>query len=118
MPLFEECSERELALISRLSCRATPMPGATLSREGEWSRQFVIILDGQASVYRGERKVDALGPGDYFGELALIDEGPPTATVTVVADTPMRLEVMNRREFRQLLTDVPSISGQFLRANP
>jgi len=48
----------------------------------------------------------------------LIDEGPPTATVTVVADTPMRLEVMNRREFRQLLTDVPSISGQFLRANP
>jgi CRP/FNR family transcriptional regulator, cyclic AMP receptor protein len=113
VPLFAACSKRELGLISQLSTGVSVPVDETLTQEGEFGREFFIILDGQASVSRDGGTIGVLRPGDYFGEIALIDDSQRTATV--VADTPMRLEVIERREFSRLLDEVPSISRKLLR---
>jgi CRP/FNR family transcriptional regulator, cyclic AMP receptor protein len=113
VPLFAACSKRDLGLISQLSTGISVPADETLTQEGEFGREFFIILDGRASVSREGRNIGVLHTGDYFGEIALIDDSQRTATV--VADTPMRLEVIERREFSRLLDEVPSISRKLLR---
>jgi CRP/FNR family transcriptional regulator, cyclic AMP receptor protein len=113
VPLFAACSKRELGLISQLSTGVLVPADETLTQEGELGREFFIILDGRASVSQDGRKIGVLHPGDYFGEIALIEDSQRTATV--VADTPMRLEVIERRDFARLLDEVPSLSRKLLR---
>ena len=86
--------------------------GKDLTREGEHGNEFVIILEGEAEVKVGGSVVAVRGPGDYFGEIALIANRPRTATVT--AKTPMKLEVIGRREFQTMLHDNPSIATELL----
>ena len=88
--------------------------GTTLCEEGTVGREFFFIVEGRASVRRGGRKIAALGPGDYFGELALLDRKPRSATV--VADTDMVLLTMSQREFTGLLEDVPPLGRKLLAA--
>ncbi|NIR41668.1 MAG: cyclic nucleotide-binding domain-containing protein, partial [Actinobacteria bacterium] len=71
-----------------------------------------VILDGTAVVERNGREVARLGPGDYFGELSLLDPGPRAASVTVTSDAD--LAVLGVRMFRVLLRDVPTISAKLL----
>jgi CRP/FNR family transcriptional regulator, cyclic AMP receptor protein len=113
VPLFAACSKRELGLISQLSTGVSVPADETLTQEGEMGREFFVILDGRASVSQDGRRVGILRPGDYFGEIALISDSERTATV--VADTPMRLEVIERREFEGLLDKVPSLSRKLMR---
>ena len=114
IPLFKECSKKELQAISRLVTPVHVAAGKVLTKEGEPGREFMIIAGGSATVRRNGRKIATLGPGDFFGELALLAGVPRTATVT--ADTDMVVEALNRAEFATLLDESPSMARKVLAA--
>ncbi len=110
--IFAECSSKELKSISRLLTEVEVKPGAVLTRQGEPGREFMIINEGQATVRRDGKVLATLGPGDFFGELAVIAGVPRNATIT--ADTTMTVEALNRREFSSLLDESPKIAKKIL----
>jgi CRP/FNR family cyclic AMP-dependent transcriptional regulator len=112
--LFSSCSASQLRTIRRAVDEVRVEEGRVLCSEGAPGREFFLILEGTASVRRSGRKVATLGPGDYFGELALLDRGPRSATV--VADTPMRLLVLEQRRFHGLLDAMPALARKLLGA--
>lgn len=114
VPLFSALSRRELALVARRAEDVTVPPGKVLVSEGETGQQFFVIMNGQAKLTRRGRKIAMLGPGDAFGELALLDKHPRNATA--VAETPMELVVLGQREFAGLIDDVPGFARKLLSA--
>jgi CRP/FNR family transcriptional regulator, cyclic AMP receptor protein len=88
--------------------------GKVLAEEGAPGHEFYFILDGTAAVKHGNRKIATLGPGQYFGELALLDRAPRNATV--VSESPMTLLVLGQREFSGILDEVPALSHKLLAA--
>ena len=110
--LFRACSRKELTTIGRASDEVRVAAGKTIVEEGQTGHEFFLILEGTASVSRKGRKVATLGPGDYFGELALLDRGPRNATVK--ADTDMEVLVLGQREFSGVLDEVPTIAHKLL----
>ena len=85
-----------------------------MAREGETGETFFVIASGRASVSIAGTPVGELGPGGFFGEMALLDGGPRIATVT--ATTPMELVVVLRSDFQALLTSAPSVALRMLAA--
>ena len=112
--LFSACTPKELRVVGRHVDEVRVEAGTVLTEEGELGREFFYIVDGRASVRRHGRTVARLVPGDHFGELALLDRKPRSATV--VADTDMKLLTMTQREFSTLLEDVPPLSRKLLAA--
>jgi len=112
VPMFRALSKRDLGLVARLAEDYKVAAGQVLTREGKRESQFYFIVDGKAKVTRGKRTVATLGPGDYFGELALLDPGPRNATVT--AQTDMEVLELGSREFGGLLEEVPTIARKLL----
>jgi CRP/FNR family cyclic AMP-dependent transcriptional regulator len=110
---FSGLSGRELSSIARLMTAVDVPAGKVLAREGSVGREFFVIVDGEAEVTRGGRLLKVLGPGDHFGEVALLDATTRTATVT--ARTPMTVEVLTRSEFGDLLDDAPTVTRKLLR---
>jgi CRP-like cAMP-binding protein len=110
--LFRACSRKELTTIGRASDEVRVSTGKTIVEEGQTGHEFFLILEGNASVQRNGRKVATLGPGDYFGELALLDRGPRNATVK--ADNDMEVLVLGQREFSGVLDEVPTIAHKLL----
>jgi CRP-like cAMP-binding protein len=89
VPLFFGCSSRELQAIARAVKEIDHKAGTVIAREGDPGIGLFIIASGKAEVSIGGKKKSALGKGEFFGEIALLDGGPRTATVT--ATTPVRL---------------------------
>lgn len=114
VPLFSACSRRELKQLQSLLDEISVPEGKVLTREGETGREFFVVLEGRADVSRRGRRLATLKPGDFFGELSLIDQGPRTATVT--AATAMTLYVMASREFSVLLDKHPGVARKVMRA--
>ncbi|CAN5722563.1 N/A [soil metagenome] len=112
VPLFAACSKRDLQKIGRASDEIDVKPGRVLIDQGQTGREAFVILEGTALVRRNGRKVTTLGAGDYFGELALLDRGPRTATVE--AETPMRVLVLGQREFAGVLDEVPGLAHKLM----
>lgn len=112
IPIFAGLSKRDLQRIARASDEVELEAGATLVDQGELGREAFFVIEGAATVRRNGRKVGTLGPGDAIGELALLDHGPRTATVT--ADTEMTVLVLSAREFSGVLEQVPSLAGKLL----
>ena len=112
--LFASCSSRDLRHIRQSLDEVTVAPGRILCQEGSVGREFFLIVEGQASVRRKERKIATLGPGSYFGELALLDRQPRSASV--IADTAMTLLVLEQRAFIGILDSVPSLARKLLSA--
>lgn len=112
VPLFAGLDKKHLKQISGLVTQIEVKEGKELTREGEHGNEFIIVLEGEAEVKVGGTVVATRGPGDYFGEIALIANRPRTATVT--AKTPMKLEVIGRREFQTMLHDNPGIATELL----
>ena len=110
--LFRACSRKELTTIGRASDEVRVAAGKTIVEEGQTGHEFFLILEGNATVQRNGRKVATLGPGDYFGELALLDRGPRNATVK--ADGDMEVLVLGQREFSGVLDEVPTIAHKLL----
>jgi CRP/FNR family transcriptional regulator, cyclic AMP receptor protein len=86
VPLFAELSDDELAQVARLFKQRIFAPGETVAKEGSGGAAFYLIESGTANVTVAGRERAALGPGDYFGEIALIDEGARSATITAVEE--------------------------------
>lgn len=99
-------------MVSRAADVVIVKPGSELVTEGSTGHEFFLILSGQAAVRRGGRKVATLGPGDYFGELALLDRGPRSATIS--AETELEVAVIGQREFMSVLDQVPAVSHKLL----
>ena len=113
VPLFSRCTKRDLAVLSRLTTTLTFPAGEEVTRQGRVGREFIVIISGKATVAIDGQTVATLGPGDFFGEIALLDGGPRTATVT--ADTDLVAEVMSHQEFASLLFDVPQVTRGILK---
>jgi CRP/FNR family cyclic AMP-dependent transcriptional regulator len=112
IPLFAGLSKKLLREVSSLATRLDFPAGKELTHQGEIGHEFLILLDGEVDVQIDGKSVATRGPGDYFGEIALLADRPRTATV--IAKTPVSAEVIGRREFATLIHDVPEISQQLL----
>ena len=112
VPLFRACSKQDLRHIARLADPDEVKEGEVLVQEGKQGHELYVILSGQAGVRRKGRNVATLGPGDYFGELAVLHPAPRTATVT--AKTPMEVLIVTSRELSVLLEDVPVVARKLL----
>jgi CRP-like cAMP-binding protein len=113
LPLFAGCGPRELAAVASRTTTIHARQGDVLMREGAAGHEMLVIVEGTASVFRDDVLLATLGPGDVCGELALIDNGPRSATV--IATSELTGEVSSRREFAELLAVVPSLSRPLLR---
>ena len=111
--LFTGLSARELTKISRLMDEVGVPMGNRLATIGEAGREMFIIVDGRALVTTRRGRTVHLGPGDFFGEMSLIDGDPRSATVD--AATPMRLLVLKYREFWQLLDESLPMTRKIMR---
>jgi CRP/FNR family transcriptional regulator, cyclic AMP receptor protein len=114
VPLFTHCSRAELAEVTKIADEIDVPEGKELMREGDRGREFFVLLEGNATVKQGSRKVNTLGPGDFFGEIALVSRSPRTATVTTT--TPARLLVITATSFKSLLEHQPKIQLRVLEA--
>jgi CRP/FNR family cyclic AMP-dependent transcriptional regulator len=114
VPLFAECSKRELAEVAALADEIDLPEGRDLIREGERGREFFVLLEGSADVQVKGRRRSAMNAGDFFGEIALVSDTPRTATVKTTA--PVRALVITDRAFRQLLERSPGIQLKVLQA--
>ena len=114
VPLFARCTKRELAEIALLADEIDIPAGRELARQGRAGKEFVILVEGSASVTRNGRVINRLGPGDFFGEIALVTGRRRTATVTT--RKPSRVLVMSSPAFRTLLRDSHSIQAKVLEA--
>ena len=112
VPMFSRCSKKELQEIAGATTPVTLAPGRVLVREGDPGSEAYVITSGTALVERNGERLAMLGPGDVIGELSLLVPGPRTATVT--ADTEVHVLVMDRREFGQLVEDIPGFTIQLL----
>lgn len=114
VPIFSGCSKRELAIIARASKMVLHKEGTVIAREGERGIGLFLIVEGQCKISIGGKTKAKLGPGDFFGEVALLDGGPRTATVTAM--TAVRLIGITGWVFRGLLMEHPSIALKTLEA--
>jgi CRP/FNR family transcriptional regulator, cyclic AMP receptor protein len=114
VPLFERCSQRELAQIAALADELDLPAARNLTSEGSGGFEFIVLVQGEADVVRKGRVVNELGPGDFAGEIALVSGKPRTATVRTRG--PARILVMTTSGFRALMHDVPSIQDKVLAA--
>lgn len=110
--LFERCSKTELAAVAELTTPISVAPGRELCKEGGLGHEFFVIVDGTATITQRGKDTRRIGPGTAFGEIALLDRGPRTATVR--AATPMTLLVLNPREFGDLLLRAPNVGRKLL----
>lgn len=114
VPIFSECTKRELTIIGRAAKEVSHAEGTVIAREGERGVGLFLILEGQCKVTIGGKTKAKLGPGDFFGEVALLDGGPRTATVTAL--TPVHLVGITGWVFRGLLMEHPTIALKTLEA--
>jgi CRP/FNR family transcriptional regulator, cyclic AMP receptor protein len=103
VPLFSACSKKQLATVAKSADRMTVPVGRPVVIEGAAGSEFFVILDGQARVERHGRQVAVLGPGGFFGDLALLDRAPRNASV--IADTDLEVARIGQRAFDALLDD-------------
>lgn len=112
VPLFADCSKKQLQSVAAASIELTIEAGKVLVREGEAGHEAFVIMEGSATVSRKGETIATLGTGDVVGELAPLTGGNRTATVT--ADTNMELLVIGQREFAGLLDEVPGLAVRVL----
>ncbi|CAN5717925.1 hypothetical protein BH18ACT17_BH18ACT17_04110 [soil metagenome] len=112
VPLFSGCSRRDLQTIGRVVKDIDHASGTVIAREGEPGLGLFVIVEGTAEVTIGGAKKSTLGPGDFFGELALLDGGPRTATVTAASD--IQMLGLTEWVFRGLMQEHPSIAVKTL----
>jgi CRP/FNR family transcriptional regulator, cyclic AMP receptor protein len=114
VPLFSRLSKTELKDLAMLADEIDLREGKELTRQGASGREFFVLLEGTADVEKNGRKINTLGPGDFFGEIALVSREPRTATVTATA--PVRTLVITDRSFRRLLDESPQVKTKVMEA--
>jgi CRP-like cAMP-binding protein len=114
IPLFGPVSRQKANEIASLADEVEVPAGTTLIREGEFAREFFVIVEGTAEVIRDGEVIAVLGPGEFFGEVGLLETIWRTATV--VATSPMKLLVVAQLEFRSLLYSLPEAAERIEQA--
>jgi CRP/FNR family cyclic AMP-dependent transcriptional regulator len=112
VPMFASCTRKELGAISRIAKRVSFDEGDEICREGETGVGLHVIVEGETKVQIGGRTRRRLGPGAFFGEIALLDGGPRTATV--LAETPVETIAIPVWNFKQLLKSQPTLALKML----
>ena len=112
VPLFSRLSRRQLRRLAEHADTASFRAGETIVEGGQPGGTFYVILQGAAKVVRGSRTVDRMEPGDFFGEISLLDGGPRTASV--VAETPLVAIRVFRRSFDRLVAQEPAVAADIL----
>lgn len=107
VPLFANLSGRNLEQLGQLAEEVDLPAGRVLMRQGASGSEMFVMVRGAALVERDGREIARRGPGDFFGEIALLSEGPRTATVTLTE--PSTLVVLGHREFHSLMDASPEI---------
>jgi CRP-like cAMP-binding protein len=113
-PFFQGLSRNELIALAKLTEDLEVDEGKVLTREGESGSEFFVIIDGEVGVMKEGQEIRTMGPGDFFGEIALLEDRPRTATVT--AKTPLRFFVLTRQAFRSMLAHQPELERKVLSA--
>ena len=114
VPLFAKLRSGDLERLGQLAEEVDAPAGRVLIRQGQRGEEFFVIADGTVRVERDGQLVATRGAGAFVGEIALIDEGVRTATVT--CETACRLIVLGHREFHELMDEQPDIERAVLRA--
>ncbi len=107
VPFFASLKKKDLSVIAKHTDEIDVPAGKVLAREGDIGHEFFVIEEGTAEVTRGGQKVAELGAGDFFGEIALLEEDRRTATVTAMTD--MTVIVMTRADFRAADRSMPGL---------
>jgi CRP/FNR family transcriptional regulator, cyclic AMP receptor protein len=113
-PLFAHVSKRQLEQIAQIADEIDLREGKEMTKQGSRGREFFVLLEGNADVKKNGRRINTLGPGDFFGEIALVSDTPRTASV--IATSPVRALVITDRSFKRLMTDSPEIQERVLSA--
>jgi CRP/FNR family transcriptional regulator, cyclic AMP receptor protein len=108
IPLFAGLSKKQRKLVARFADEVAFQPGTILCREGEAAYDFYAIEEGTARVRRGDQLLNELGPGDFFGETALIEGAPRNASVT--AESPITALVLTGYALRQIDREMPTVA--------
>ena len=114
IPLFQNLSPKQLAAVDSLVTTVDVASGRELIHQGDVGREFMLVVEGEAEVRRDGTLVAGCGPGDFFGEMALLLDRPRNASVVAVTD--MTIEVIDRQDFRSLLDQYPEIYAPLLEA--
>jgi CRP-like cAMP-binding protein len=112
VPLFSSATKDQLRHLASQGTRITVKAGRVLTEQGGLQQEFFMVLSGEARCLIDGVEVARFGPGDFFGEMTLLDHGPRTATVIAVTD--MELLVLERREFRTVVENAPDLAWQLL----
>jgi CRP-like cAMP-binding protein len=112
VPLFDDLSKKDLERILSTSKETPHAMGEAVVTEGRGGVGFHLILDGKAKVVRGQRTVAHLGPGEFFGEMALVDDAPRSASV--FADTDLITLVISKWAFRPLVRSNPELAWKLI----
>jgi CRP/FNR family transcriptional regulator, cyclic AMP receptor protein len=113
VPLFSELGDRELERLASHFRERTFPEGSTVTEEGATGTGFFIVADGNATVSVGGEQKATLGTGDYFGEIALVDEGTRSATITAATD--LRCFGLTAWEFRPFVEEHPQVAWPLLK---
>jgi CRP-like cAMP-binding protein len=114
VPFFSTLSKRELATVAQNVDELDVAQGKALAREGELGHEFFVVVAGTAEVVRGDAHLADLGPGDFFGEMALLGEERRTATVTTTSA--MRVLVMTGHHLRAIDREMPTVHTRIVEA--
>jgi CRP-like cAMP-binding protein len=114
VPLFADLSRRERERVARWADDITLPAGEQLLRRGDLPHEFFVLLEGTVEVRRGDDVLATLAPGDFFGEIAIVQDDRRTATV--VSMTPVRVAVMNPRDFDEMRHEIPVIASKIQQA--
>jgi CRP/FNR family transcriptional regulator, cyclic AMP receptor protein len=114
VPLFAACKPTVLEEIGRLADEVDVPDDYTLIREGTFGDSFFLIVEGRVRIDRGGKTVRMMGPGEFLGEIALIDKGRTTATATT--EGPARLFILGHQGFNSLLDQSPAIRLEIMTA--
>jgi len=112
--LFAGLSKKELAVLARVAEDMEVDEGTVLAKEGETGQQFFLIDKGKVKVTRNGRRVATKGAGEWVGEIAVLEDVRRTATVT--AETPVRIYVLTRADFRHLVREHPAVENKIMRS--
>jgi voltage-gated potassium channel len=110
IPLFAKLSKKQRHQVARWADEIDEPAGYKLVDQGTFAHEFFVLLEGTVAVRRGDTHLADLGPGDFFGEIALVEDERRTASVT--ATTPVRACVMHAREFGAMRNEMPVVAAQ------
>ena len=114
VPLFAGISKRDLEFVASRVDEVSLKPGQTLITEGQPTEAFFILQSGHVQVTRAGKPAARLGPGDFFGEIGMLDRGP--ATATVVTDGPVEAMVLSHTQFRDAIKGNDNLALQVIAA--